>query len=262
MNIAGVLNNLDLRLGEQYRGNCPACDGYNTFTATRTGDGVLFNCYKAGCQLSGRRSSDIRVQDIKAAQTKTTEPNFRLPKQVLLGRPELTEWINKHGYPFHNLEIYYDLKEDRVVFPVRHGGLLVDATGRTRDIYIKRRPKWKRYGTASYAYTAGTGRIAVVVEDAISAAVAGATDASCTGVALLGTSLLSSHVEQLQGYTGAIVALDPDAGKKTLQFTQELRGQLSHNRIFAARLEDDLKYRRKRDMVLIKEKIGELIEQK
>ena len=81
-------------------------------------------------------------------------------------------------------------------------------------------------------------------------------------MALLGTSLLSSHVEQLQGYTGAIVALDPDAGKKTLQFTQELRGQLSHNRIFAARLEDDLKYRRKRDMVLIKEKIGELIEQK
>ena len=260
MNIAGVLNNLDLRLGEQYRGNCPACDGYNTFTATRTGDGVLFNCYKAGCQLSGRRSSDIRVQDIKAAQTKTTEPNFRLPKQVLLGRPELTEWINKHGYPFHNLEIYYDLKEDRVVFPVRHGGLLVDATGRTRDIYIKRRPKWKRYGTASYAYTAGTGRIAVVVEEAISAAVAGATDSNCTGVALLGTALLPTHVEQLQGYGGIIVALDPDAYQKTVKFTQELRGKLFHNKIVSAKLEDDLKYRREHDILLIGERANNFMQ--
>ena len=259
MNIARGLHNLDLRLGEQYRGNCPACDGYNTFTATRTGDGVLFNCYKAGCQLSGRRSSDIRVQDIKAAQTKTTEPNFRLPKQVLLGRPELTEWINKHGYPFHNLEIYYDLKEDRVVFPVRHGGLLVDATGRTRDIYIKRRPKWKRYGTASYAYTAGTGRIAVVVEDAISAAVVGATDNNSTGVALLGTFLLTAHVEQLQGYTGVIVALDPDAANKTLEFTRELRGLIPNIRVKALKLEDDLKYRRKNDIVNMQECIRSAI---
>ena len=65
-------------------------------------------------------------------------------------------------------------------------------------------------------------------------------------------------MEQLQGYTGAIVALDPDAGKKTLQFTQELRGQLSHNRIFAARLEDDLKYAKKCDMLNVSKSILKL----
>jgi len=259
MNISDVILNLDLKIGEQHRGDCPACAGHNTFTVTRTLEGTLFNCYKAGCRLAGRRTTSIRVNDLQVAENQEDIGPFSLPPHVVIGRSEITEWINKHDYPFANVELYYDLLDNRIVFPVRHDGVIVDATGRATD---QRQPKWKRYGSSGYAYVSGEGEIAVVVEDAISAAVAGATDASCTGVALLGTSLLSSHVEQLQGYTGAIVALDPDAGKKTLQFTQELRGQLSHNRIFAARLEDDLKYRRKRDMVLIKEKIGELIEQK
>ena len=77
----------------------------------------------------------------------------------------------------------------------------------------------------------------------------------------MGTALLSTHVEQLHAYTKILVALDPDAGKKTLQFTQELRGQLPHNKVFAARLKDDLKYRCKRDMILMKEKIQEFVEQ-
>ncbi len=84
-------------------------------------------------------------------------------------------------------------------------------------------------------------------------------------MALLGTSLLPSHVEQLQGYTAVIVALDPDAAKKPLEITQELRGKLlsrghTKNKVFAARLEDDLKYRRKNDMVLMRDKIAEFTE--
>jgi hypothetical protein len=173
MNISDVILNLDLKIGEQHRGDCPACAGHNTFTVTRTLEGTLFNCYKAGCRLAGRRTTSIRVNDLQVAENQEDIGPFSLPPHVVIGRSEITEWINKHDYPFANVELYYDLLDNRIVFPVRH-----------------------------------------------------------------------------------------DGGKKTLQFTQELRGQLSHNRIFAARLEDDLKYRRKRDMVLIKEKIGELIEQK
>ena len=258
MNISNVIINLDLKIGEQHRGDCPVCGGQNTFTVTRTIEGTLFNCYKAGCKLAGRKATSIRVSDLQASNTSEDTGPFVLPPHVVSNRQEITEWINRYDYPFANVELYYDLLENRIVFPVRHEGVIVDATGRATD---QRQPKWKRYGSSGYAYVSGEGEIAVVVEDAISAAVAGATDANCTGVALLGTSLLSSHVEQLQGYTGAIVALDPDAGKKTLQFTQELRGQLPHNKVFAARLKDDLKYRCKRDMILMKEKIQEFVEQ-
>ena len=251
LNVSKLLKNLDLQIDEQYRGDCPICAGYNTFTATRTVNGILFNCYKAGCQLAGRQASSIRVSDVRILNATIDTKPFRLPSHVLLGRPEITEWINKHAYPFAKIELYYDLHENRIVFPVRYDGKLVDATGRARNIGMKRLQKWKRYGSASYAYTVGSGPIAVVVEDAISAAVIGGTDNEYTGIALLGTALLSTHVEQLQAYTKILVALDPDAYPKTLGYTRELRGTLPDSKILAVKLGDDLKYERKNDMVLI-----------
>ena len=251
MNISSLLQNLDLQISEQHRGDCPVCAGYNTFTATRTVNGILFNCYKAGCQLAGKHASSIRVSDVRILNETINAKPFRLPSHVLLGRPEITEWMNKHEYLFTALELYYDLHENRIVFPVRYEGQLVDATGRARDIGIMRLPKWKRYGSASYAYTVGNGPTAVVVEDAISAAVIGGTDSEYTGIALLGTALLSTHVEQLHAYTKILVALDPDAYPKTLGYTRELRGTLPDSKILAVKLGDDLKYERKNDMVLI-----------
>ena len=251
MNISDIIQNLDLKINEQHRGDCPVCAGHNTFTVTRTLNGILFNCYKAGCRLAGRHSSSIRVSDVQTLNESVNIKPFRLPSHVLLGRPEITEWINKHDYPFTKIELYYDLHENRIVFPVRYDSKLVDATGRARNIGIRRLPKWKRYGSASYAYTVGNGPIAVVVEDAISAAVIGGTDSEYTGIALLGTALLSTHVEQLQAYTKILVALDPDAYPKTLGYTRELRGTLPDSKILAVKLGDDLKYERKNDMVLI-----------
>lgn len=254
MNISDIIRNLDLKINEQHRGDCPVCAGHNTFTATRTVNGILFNCYKAGCQLAGRRSTSVRVSDVMDLNEHTNPKPFSLPSHVLLGRPEITEWINKHEYPFTNfdIELYYDLHENRIVFPVRYEGKLVDATGRARDIGIIRLPKWKRYGSASYAYTVGDGPIAVVVEDAISAAViGGATANKYTGIALLGTSLLPTHVGQLQGFAKILVALDPDASLKTLNYTRELRSAFPESKILAVKLEDDLKYRRSHDMILM-----------
>ena len=249
MNISDEIQNLDLKINEQHRGDCPVCAGHNTFTATRTIDGILFNCYKAGCQLAGKRSASVRVSDVKALNESTNTKPFCLPSHVLLGRPEITDWINKHKYPFTTLELYYDLHEGRIVFPVRHEGQLVDATGRA--IGMMRPPKWKRYGSASYAYTVGNGPIAVVVEDAISAAVMGGTANKYTGIALLGTSLLPTHVGQLQGFAKILVALDPDASLKTLNYTRELRSAFPKSKILAVKLEDDLKYRRSHDMILM-----------
>ena len=63
---------------------------------------------------------------------------------------------------------------------------------------------------------------------------------------MLGTSLSEAHKRFLSQFSTAIVALDPDALPKTLQFTKELRGHVHSVR--ALRLTDDLKYRNPNDI--------------
>jgi len=145
--------------------------------------------------------------------------------------------------------LMYDVKEDRVVFPNRHNGIMVDASGRTLG---KRLPKWKRYGNSSLPYTFGYGKTAVVVEDCVSAAIVGATSRDgCSdsdgfvGVAVLGTSLSEGHRQYLSQFSTAIIALDPDALPKTLQIAKELRGYVHTVKVL--RLDDDLKYRNPTD---------------
>jgi len=95
----------------------------------------------------------------------------------------------------------------------------------------------------------GAGAIAVVVEDCISAATVSAISSKATGVALMGTSLLPDHLLQLQKYNKIIVALDPDAAQKTFEFTRQLRGTVDTASVYALNLKDDLKYRRKADII-------------
>jgi DNA primase len=92
-------------------------------------------------------------------------------------------------------------------------------------------------------YVSGHGKVAIVVEDCVSAAVVG-NDVWC-GVAVLGTSLSESHKRYLAQFSTAIIALDPDALPKTLRMAKELRGYVDDVRVL--RLKDDLKYRNPTD---------------
>ena len=76
----------------------------------------------------------------------------------------------------------------------------------------------------------------MIVEDATSA-----TNVSsfCTGIALLGTTLLDSHVEVIKKYKEVIVALDPDATLKSFDI-QKVLSLYTNSRI--AIIKDDLKY--------------------
>jgi DNA primase len=133
------------------------------------------------------------------------------------------------------------VKDNRAVFPIRHDGVIVDATGRSLS---KRLPKWKKYGKSGLPFTAGCGKVAVVVEDCVSATVVGYS--SFVGVALLGTSLQESHKGFLSQFSTAVIALDPDALPKTLQMAKELRGHVPDVRVL--KLNNDLKYRDPKDM--------------
>jgi len=66
------------------------------------------------------------------------------------------------------------------------------------------------------------------------------------GVAVLGTSLSEAHKRYLSQFSTAVIALDPDALRKTLQFAKELRGYVDTVRVL--KLHDDLKYRNPDDL--------------
>ena len=129
--------------------------------------------------------------------------------------------------------------------------IIIDATGRTLN-YAK--PKWLRYTGEADVYVAGQGEpngIAVIVEDVISANTICSVCQNVTGIALLGTSMSVKHIEYIQDYTKIIMALDPDASNKNLQYRREIVSWTGINTI-AMRLKNDIKYKEEEDISLLK----------
>ena len=93
-------------------------------------------------------------------------------------------------------------------------------------------------------YTSGCGRIAVVVEDCVSAVIVGSD--VYVGVAVLGTSLSDIHKRYLAQFSSAVIALDPDALPKAMEFFKDLKSVVNDVRVL--RLTDDLKYKHPNDI--------------
>jgi len=245
MNINNIINDLSLVNGETKRMSCPACNGYKTFTITNNMGSIMWNCYKASCKYSGGTRVHLTSDDIRKSlghvAEETREIPFSKPEWLVRDNTAIGTFCNQWDLDPDRLGLLYDVKESRVVFPVVKSGVMVDASGRS---ITHRLPKWKRYGKSDLPYSYGCGSVAVVVEDCISAAIVGSD--VYVGVAVLGTSLSEAHKRFLSQFSTAIVALDPDALPKTLQFTKELRGHVSTVR--ALKLTDDLKYRNPNDI--------------
>ena len=228
---------MNISNGVTKRTNCPNCGGYNTFTVTNNMGSLVWNCYKASCNIKGGTRIHLSVDDIRTSfggVKEFAEESFRLPDYII-------PYTGENYYGIDNKHLMYDVKEDRVVFVVKHNDEIVDATGRSLKNKL---PKWKRYGKSTLPYTFGCGKVAVVVEDCVSATIIG--NDVLVGVAVLGTSLSDSHKNYLAQFSTAIIALDPDALPKTLSFAKELRGYV--NNIKVVKLKDDLKYKNEEDM--------------
>ena len=250
VNINTLINDLQLRDGETKRMTCPMCNNKEkTFTITNNMGQMLWNCYKASCSLSGGKKVHLTSDDIRKSigsfAQETVEIPFELPEYIIPhnNNEDVLKFADTYGLDIDTTELMYDVKDHRVVFPIVHGGKIVDATGRSLN---KRLPKWKRYGKSDLPYTHGYGKVAVVVEDCVSAAVVGTVSDVHVGVAVLGTSLSESHKRYLSQFSTAVVALDPDALPKTLAFVRELKTHVSD--VKALRLTDDLKYRNQQDL--------------
>ena len=72
-----------------------------------------------------------------------------------------------------------------------------------------------------------------------------------TGMAILGTSLSVKHMEYIQDFVCIIVALDPDAAHKTLEYKREIASWTGRHTI-AMRLQDDIKYKIEEDIIKLK----------
>jgi len=247
MNIHRYINDLHLSVGESKRLDCPMCKGYKTFTVTNNMGSLLWNCYKVSCVISGSTRIKLSVEDIKGVLQKEqadSEDNFTMPEHIVPhdSRKNVLSWCNTWQLNPDELNLFYDVKEDRVVFPITNKGKTINAIGRALG---KRLPKWKKYGNNGLPYFKGCGTTAVVVEDCVSAAVVGST--YIVGVAVLGTSLSEAHKNWLAQFSTTIIALDPDALKKTFQFAKELRGYVPNVKVL--RLVDDIKYRNATDLI-------------
>ena len=244
------IRGLDIADGSSIRMDCPECKGRKTFTVTNNNGQLLWNCYKASCNVRGTHKMRMSAESIYRRLNMTEEnkiTDFCMPVNIVPLSSEYEQamaWAFSWGLSPNRHGLMYDIREHRVVFPVVHEGITVDATGRALG---NRLPKWKRYGSNRLPYTYGYGKVAVVVEDCISAAVVG--DDRHTGVALMGTSMSNEQKQYLSQFSTALVALDRDAVSKALQLARELNGVVDKVKVLM--LKDDLKYGNDRDIELL-----------
>jgi len=246
----------DVTTHGDYRGDCPFCGGRKTFTATISTGTLRYNCYKLGCDVGGVFDTDMTAAEIKA-HMQIQEPvpekepeTMEIPAQMVIPTPQHdlhTKFMNRWGIVGGT---YYDVQQERVVFPIYYKGRMIDAVGRA--VGTRKHPKWYRYTGKANWYTCGSGSKVVLVEDVISAIVVNQQLPDVTGMAILGTSLTAKHMEKIMDYDQIVVALDPDAMGKTIEYRREIE-LWTGKKVIAMNLIDDIKYRQFQDMEKLKE---------
>jgi hypothetical protein len=228
--ILKVQNNTTLRT------DCPFCRGSHSFSITKTHNVIKYHCFRVSCN-PGERSGVIETAPDKTSveerlrlmtflNDSKSHLDFTLPDYVIkgLGSKKCVEYLEKNNaIEAYNKGLYsvaYDPKEDRILFLLKdHDSRLAGAVGRTLTYGF---PKTLIYpNSRPVPFIAGNSQVAVIVEDCASAAAIAAID-DYTGFALLGTFLKKDYFPYLDNYKTYIVALDPDAKKKSLDIAYQL----------------------------------------
>ena len=262
-NIKEYIKSLPLEEGQSTRRDCPNCKGINTLSVSCIEGSLVYQCFSLRCDV---RDSIYQGMSVATIKKKLNTNSFNSQQDILpMDIPEyviqptkqhklLNDFVNR--WKLHDTDLLYDVKDKRAFFPIQEKGKIIDATGRALDGAI---PKWLRYNREipnSYrpVYQVCNGQpngCVVIVEDAISANTICSVCPNVTGMAILGTSLSVKHTEHLQDFVRIIIALDPDAANKTLQYTREVASWTGVNTI-AMRLHNDIKYRVEEDIIKLK----------
>ena len=206
--------------GEKKTLDCPFCGGRSKFTIDRFDGKLIWNCFRASCNVKGSftgRRNETAVRAFLAGNS-TQKKNIKLtliPKLTTSPKnhPAALEYLESVNSleAFHRgyLRVRYAPAEDRVLFYNK------DATGAVGRSLGRSQYKWWNYGDLGGGIHIGQGDHAVLVEDAPSAASVSRID-GLVGVALLGTSLTKGIKLTLTKYLTNTLVLDNDARGKAI----------------------------------------------
>jgi len=252
-----TIRELDLEDEVTQRLDCVVCGKRNTLTVTRMDGKVLWNCYSASCGIGGITNADYTKEDISKKVNFNTEKKkdeeFVVPAYFVKDVTRSHQCLN-YLDEFNCMEIFdknpdrfaYDVKNDRLAFMTVDDSKVVGAVGRA----LKYGVKWYRYDNSHIPFIIGDNKdLAVVVEDCTSACV---VSHEATGIALLGTNLLTEHLHYVKPYKNIVVALDRDATDKAIDIQRKIAIHVDKCRVMI--LERDLKYENKET---IKEMFGD-----
>ena len=231
--LCGYVESLDFPSLTRYRSDCPVCGKKNTFSVSDDGLQRLWYCFHADCNVSGRTGITLTKNHASKMFEKRAErppdptpQTFTVPDTfVSLSRSIEAELYVKRvqsydAYLAGRADIRYDFQRNRAVYLVKNGNKVVDAAGRSID---GRTPKWYRYGASKRPFTCGVHTCAILVEDCASAC---SVSNNATGIALLGTNLLTEHIDILKQYDRVFVALDKDATDKAISMVRALHSHV------------------------------------
>lgn len=207
--------------------DCPFCRGRKKFTISKFDGKVVWNCFRASCNVKGIY---IAGRSIEAAKKFLAGNVSSRPIPRKRDIPHITTKIENHppameyldsvsasvAYSKGLIRVRYAPAEDRVLF---YNTLGNGAVGRTLS---NKTPKWFSYGELEGGIHVGNGEHAVLVED-VASACAVARDDRLTGVALLGTNISDGIKQTLSDYTKITLVLDNDASRKSLHVVRKLR---------------------------------------
>ena len=245
MNISDIITRYAPIEGDRVRMSCPICGGKDTLTISKIDGKLLWNCYKASCDIKGVQGYSRSKSEIKNFLQKNYHMSDYYPDFLDLGRftffstnSRVLSYLNKNNcmdaLNKKLVKVVYDPQRDRAVFLIDFQGKTIDAIGRSLNKDTK--PKWYRYGKSNKLFTCGNHDTAILVEDAASAC---AVSHVATGVALMGTHMKDADLTFLKTFKEVKICLDPDATRKALDMQKYLAYIVNCNIL---RINDDLKY--------------------
>ena len=190
MSIRRYVETVEIKDGESRRMNCPSCFAKNTFTITKEMGQIKYNCYKLDCSVKGIINGQMTAIEVKhllsrqGFQEKDKDAEtMEIPEYLVQPSAEhdkFHRFVSRWGIASRGL--LYDVKDQRVVFPIHYKGRIIDANGRAVGGKI---PKWYRYSGKADYYLVGSGSTIIVVEDCVSAIVAHQELPNVTAMAII-----------------------------------------------------------------------------
>ena len=219
------IKNIKIAEGDRKTIDCPFCGGKKKFTIDRFDGKLIWNCYKASCNVRGAYSGKRSIEEAKAFIANNA---IKRKKAQSYPIPQITTKVENHkpavdflksvnswvAYEKGYIKITYAPAEDRVLF------YNADHTGAVGRSLRPAKAKWWTYGTVEGGITVGNGEHVVLVEDVPSACAVAQVN-GYVGLSLLGTDITKPIKKTLSSYKKVTLVLDNDASAKAVSIIRK-----------------------------------------